>query len=301
MADFDRKFFFVTGKGGVGKTTVSAALARALSARGRRVLLAFTESASSAELLGTGPLDYEIRALTPSLSVTLIEPDAALQEYAEMTLRSRALAKAAVGNRYSKAFLRAVPGLHPWAVLGSAWYRSVERVDGRPRFDSVVLDAPATGHGLEMLKVPLVIRETAAPGILKRDAEAAWSMLCDPAQTGVVVVSLPEDLAARESLELVDELAHLGIEPQRLVLNARLDELFTPDQANELAQLQVRDASPAARAVLQVASRRAETEQAQREVETKLREQLSFPVITLPWVEEAARPAGIAELSKRFS
>src|SRR5690606_6448436 len=92
--------------------------------------------------------------------------------------------------------------------------------DGQRRFDTVILDAPATGHGLEMLRVPKLILEVAPSGVLRRDAELAWQTLTDERRAGVVVVGIPEELAVSESLELVSELETLGIPLAALVLNA---------------------------------------------------------------------------------
>lgn len=300
MSDFDRKFLFVTGKGGVGKTTVSVAIASALAASGRRVLLALTDPGQVANMVGLTEIGSEITRVRSGMSVVHLEPNAALQEYAELTLRSRSLARALLDNRYSRGFFAAVPGLHPWASLGKAWYHAVEEQDGRPRFDTVIVDAPATGHGLEMLRVPLVISQAAAPGILKRDAERAWRMITDPALTGVVVVSLAEQLPMLESLELADELRELGLTPYRVVLNARLDSIFSDDDARQLTLLARRTSSSEAQEVLDVVQRRVETEAEQARVEASLRA-LPHELRVLPHVDHPESPAGIERLARALA
>ncbi len=298
MSDLDRKLLFVTGKGGVGKTTVSVALAQRARASGRRVLLALTEGGQAARQLGVPAIGDQIEQLSDGLHVVLLEPRAALREYAEMSLPP-SLVRALLDNRYSRSFLSAVPGLYPWACLGKAWYHSTETVDGRDRFDSVIIDAPATGHGLEMLRVPRVISEAAAPGILKRDAEQAWAMITDPARTSVVVVSLPEELPMLESLELIADLRALGLELARYVLNGRLSDLFTEQEPSWLG-LDSATLSADAQQVLAIGERRLCDERAQAAVEAKAR-QLGVPLSVLPWVFGADTPEGTAVLARALA
>lgn len=300
MGDFDRKFSFVTGKGGVGKTTVSVALARALSGAGRRVLLASTDPVPAAGMLGIRAVTPSIEALDERLSVVWLQPESALREYAELQLNSKTLVKALLDNRHSRSFLAAIPGLHPWAALGKACYHADEVVSGRARFDHVIVDAPATGHGLQMLRVPQVIAAATAPGILKRDAERAWQMLTDPARAGVVVVALPEELPTQESIELIEELRALGLEPSALVLNGCLRELFGAEDHQHLRSVDTSALGAEALEVLDLATQRAGLEAQQRGIEAKWRER-GHPLTVLPWIESAATPGGIAKLAALLS
>jgi anion-transporting ArsA/GET3 family ATPase len=154
----------------------------------------------------------------------------ALREYGQMKLKSRALVDALFDNRYVQGFFAGAPGLKEWALLGKAWYHSTETVDGRPRFDVVLFDAPATGHGLDMLRVPKVIVELAPPGLLRTDAERAWRMFQDPAQSGVIVVTLPEELPVNETEELVGALrGEIGLPVAALVVNGVRPVLFNAE------------------------------------------------------------------------
>src|SRR6187549_1191994 len=124
-----RRFLFVTGKGGTGKTTITAALALVLAARGKRVLVAVTEPKERiSALFGAPPLGPDMVTVMPNISAVKISPDAAMREYGEMILRSRAVYSTVFENKYVKGFFAAVPGLHAWAMLGKAWFHSTERL-----------------------------------------------------------------------------------------------------------------------------------------------------------------------------
>jgi anion-transporting ArsA/GET3 family ATPase len=240
VLDLDRRrFLFVTGKGGVGKSTVCAALARALAAEGKRVLVATTGAKERiSALLGAPPLTPEIREVLPNLWGVALRAEVALREYGQLKLKSRVLVDAIFDNRYVQGFFAGAPGLKEWAQLGKAWYHSIEQVDGRPRFDVVLFDAPATGHGLDMLRVPKVIVELAPPGVLRTDAERAWSMFRDARQAGVVVVTLPEELPVHETEELCDSLAQeMRLPVAALVVNCMRQELFEPASRSVLTPL----------------------------------------------------------------
>lgn len=280
-----RRFLFITGKGGTGKTTVTAALALALAARGRRVLVALCEPKERiSALLGVPPLGPDITLVLPNIFAVKINPEAAMREYGEMILKSRTVSKAVFGSKYVKGFFAAVPGLHQWAMLGKAWFHATEQLpDGRPRFDTVLFDAPATGHGLEMLRVPKIIVEIVPPGMLRKDAESAWRMFQDERQSGVVVVSLPEDMPANESLELahaVQTELHLPI--ANVVVNQVVDLLFSDAEHAALTEPRALDPRAPGDEGLAVAARRATSELVQIESIAKLRNGIAAPMITLP-------------------
>lgn len=298
MLDLQKRFLFVTGKGGVGKTTASVALARAIAENGRRVLLTVTEPVQVPSLLGVSELRTEVMPVNERLSVCLLEPEVALRQYGELMLHNRRLHQALFENRYSRSFLAAIPGLYPWAMLGKAWFHASHDTPGGPtRFDCVVFDAPATGHGLEMLRVPKVISEAATPGILKRDADAAWQMFQDPEQTGVVVVTLPEELPVQESLELVEEVERLGLHVSDVILNAERAALL--DAADlQLLEEQLASVPSECRVLVDAVEQRLRLEQTQQEQLRRLRQTLptSTRLTRLPWLLEAQTPVAVAHL-----
>ena len=223
----DRRFLFVVGKGGVGKTTVATGLALAASRRGKKVLLAMVNCKERAsELLDTEPIGPEIVTIGENLDAVNMTPDAALEEYGMMILKVRAVYNAVFKNKLVRAFLKGTPGLEAWSMLGKAFYHACPP-KGEPDYDLVIVDAPATGHALDMLRVPFVIESVAPPGMLRRDAARAVDMFRDPERAGAVLVTLPEYMPASETIELADALSNeLEIPVLQLVVNRVLKVLF---------------------------------------------------------------------------
>ncbi len=256
---FDLRFVFVVGKGGVGKTTAAAALALAAQKRGKRVLLAMCNSKERLshllEVPAIGPKNVEILR-SPSggvLDAVNMVPKVALEEYGLMILRSRTLYKAVFENSMVSAVLRGTPGIEAWSMLGKAYFHTKDELeDGRRRYDMVIVDAPATGHGLEMLRVPKVITDVAPPGLLRREAEDAVALFRDPARSGCMVVTLAEDMPVQETIELTGTLEReLQLPIAQLVVNQVLPRLFPPADRKAVLALasQVEDAAEGASSI----------------------------------------------------
>src|SRR3954463_11551008 len=152
----DRRLVVVTGKGGTGKSTISAALALAAAKRGKRVLVCEVVAKERvADFFGRPPSGTKLRELAPNLYSVHVRPREAMREYALMTLKSETLYRLAFENAAARYFLAAAPSLAEIVMLGKVWWHAAHDMDrGRPRWDLVVLDAPATGHGLTFLAVP---------------------------------------------------------------------------------------------------------------------------------------------------
>jgi anion-transporting ArsA/GET3 family ATPase len=144
----------------------------------------------------------------------------ALHQYGLMVLRYEALYRTVFENRAVQGFLDAVPGLDAYAMLGKAWWHTTEVVRGRPRYDLVILDAPASGHAATVLRIPQAIVETMPRGPLARDAIAMRALFRDPARSAFVIVTLAEELPARETVELARVVRDdLGLPLGPLVVN----------------------------------------------------------------------------------
>jgi anion-transporting ArsA/GET3 family ATPase len=298
-----RRFLFITGKGGVGKTTVTAALANALAARGLRVLVTVCGAKERlSTLLGASPLTPSITELKSGISGVRLVSEVALREYGALKLKNRVLVDAIFDSKYVSGFLSGTPGLKEWSLLGKAWYHATETdPDGRPRFDVVLFDAPATGHGLDMLRVPKVIVEIAPPGVLRSDAERAWEMFRDPVRSGVVVVTLPEEMPTNETIELCSALrTELTLPIAELVVNAHLAPLFANSDGARLVELGTLQATSAARQVLMSGARRALRERIQDECLERLAG-IGAPLRTLAFLPDgAATPEAIVGLAQSF-
>src|SRR4051794_6620885 len=210
-----RRLVVVSGKGGVGRTTFAAALARAGARTGRRVLLAQMDSPPRlGRMFGAASaIGSEITALGEGLHAVNMTPKSALHEYALMVLRYETIYRALFENKAVRGFLGAVPGLDDYAMLGKAWWHTGETVDGRPKYDLVILDAPASGHAARMLTIPQAILNAMPKGPLARDAGAMRELLADPARAAFVIVTLAEELPARETSQLARELRGNALMP----------------------------------------------------------------------------------------
>jgi anion-transporting ArsA/GET3 family ATPase len=196
--------------------------------------------------------------------------------------------------------------MHEWAMLGKAWWHTTEmRSDGSPKYDVVILDAPATGHGLDMLRVPKVIVDVVPPGLLRRDAERAWNLFRDPKECGVILVTLPEEMPTTETIELAGALTkELGLSIARVVVNGVLPPLFSQDERKALEAVAIvpKDAGTSA---LASSSSRATRERVQAESLARLAKELPVDKFGTPaffplLFEDAARPKAIKELAKRL-
>src|SRR5687768_16708729 len=298
------RFVTVVGKGGVGKTTTSCALALAAARRGKRVLIAMCNAQERvSELLEVAPVGPKNQPILPNIEAVNIIPKYALEEYGVMVLKVRALYKAIFENRLVAAFLHGTPGIEAWSILGKAQFHVHEMEGNRPRYDMVILDAPATGHGLEMLRVPRVLLDIAPPGLLRREAERAWELFRDPARSGVLLVTLAEDMPVNESIELHAALTkELGFPIAGITVNGVMPRLFDASEASWLASAS-RDSPPdeLLHTLLLAGKRRSRRESVQAEAIERLARELPLPRTILPQlvVSELKRKQ-IEELSRCF-
>jgi anion-transporting ArsA/GET3 family ATPase len=302
---FGLRFVTVVGKGGVGKTTVSTALAIAAARRGKRVLIAMCNAKERvSQFLEVAPIGATNQPVLPNIDAVNMVPKVALEEYGMMVLKVRALYRAIFENRLVAAFLRGTPGIEAWSMLGKAQFHAYEQLpDGRPRYDMVILDSPATGHGLEMLRVPKVLLDVAPPGLLRREAERAWELFTDPARSGVVIVTLAEDMPVSESIELYGALRNeLGLPVVGVAVNGLIEQLFDERESGVVsAAAQATDSEALLYNLLRAGRRRILRERVQAEGIERIAKELPLPRYQLPqlFVPELKR-AGLEQLSRCF-
>ena len=289
----DRRLVVVTGKGGTGKSTVSAALALAAARRGKKVLVCEVVARERvADFFGRPPSGTQIRELLPNLYSVHVRPREAMREYALMTIKYETLYKIAFENPAARYFLAAAPSLAEIVMLGKVWWHAAHDLDrGRPRWDLVILDAPATGHGLTFLTVPEVFLRLVQDGPLARDMRGMQSMLADPQKCSVCIVTLPEEMPANEAIELDLALRKHGFPAGPLFLNGSFVSRFA---AAELAQ--VTRGGPMLTAAGEAADNHESRAALSKHYEGVLRESVQRKLVALPYLFE--RGFGLPAIEK---
>lgn len=308
---FSRRFLTIAGKGGVGRTTVAAAMALAAARAGKKVLVCQTKAKERmSAMFGSAPIGDEIVKVRDRLWVVNMTPQTALREYGTMVLRSEFIAKQVLENRVSRAFLHAVPGVEDYAMLGKAWFHTTEVEHGQNKYDLVILDGPATGHVLTLLAVPDAILAAVPEGPLTNPARATHDLLRDPARSAFVIVTLAEDLPVNEAIELSKKATAMGMPPGPVVVNGLFPPRFRTGSSAEGLRLllgqdngaALRDGSDPTLAVLVDSARLSERRRAlhDRELE-RLRNELPLPQLQLPYIFRADRgPDALSELADRL-
>jgi anion-transporting ArsA/GET3 family ATPase len=289
----DKRLLFVTGKGGVGKTTVAAALGLAAAREGKRTIVcevARQERMSRAfRREGVG---WAETRLAENLYAISIDPHDSLEEYLEDQIGSRRLAHMLFRNRIFEYFTAAAPGVRELVTIGKVWELAQleRRRSGDTPYDLVIVDAPATGHGLATLRAPRTFKDIARVGTISRQAGRIDSFITDPVQTGVVVVALPEEMPVSETVEFRERLAEeMGMGIDAVVVNGLFPERFASEDAERIEAVNGDHGHDAVAAALRSALWEHHRARDQRAQLRRLKRELDgdgAAVLTLPYLFE---------------
>jgi len=239
-----QRLVVVTGKGGVGKSSVAAALARAAAGAGRRVLAVEIGRGGLGRLLGVDEPSAEPVAVARHLSCVAIEPEAALADMVHGMLRLGVLARRLLQSTTFQIVAAAAPGLPEYLVLHRlAGWLEAKRL-GRRLYDLIVVDAPASGHSLPLLTAPRLLGAFARLGPVADFLGRIERVLGDPAATAVWIVTTPEELPVRETIELHSALRdELGASVAPPIVNDVPRRRFNTRDEVALAAVGAADAS----------------------------------------------------------
>jgi anion-transporting ArsA/GET3 family ATPase len=289
-----KRLVILSGKGGVGKSTVGLALALAARDRGKRVLLVEVDAPlEAARLLGSKPAGQRVHEALPGLFTVNLDPARVMDEYVRHTVRLELFVRRILASPVYRRFFAAAPGLPELMVLGKVMRLEDERFGwpARPRFDLIVLDAPATGHGLYFLKVPLAASQAVPVGPVGANARKILALLRDASRTALALVAIPEEMAVVEAVEFHRQaVEEVGLHAQAVFLNACHEPRFSSAQEAEVLALASRGAQgrlsedvPLSGALM-AARRHIRRRKLTRFYETRLRRALPLPLVSLPYL-----------------
>jgi anion-transporting ArsA/GET3 family ATPase len=283
----DKRLLFVTGKGGVGRSTVAVAMGLAAAQRGKRTIVCEVASQErTSRVFRRAEVGFHEVEMRDNLWTISIDPDHALREYLTIQAPVRAMGEMLSRSRVFTYLTAATPGLKELVTIGKVWELSQldRRVRKGRKYDLVLVDAPATGQGIGFLQTPRTFAAIARVGPIRSQAEALDSYFIDHRRTGAVIVALPEEMPVNESELLERELSdRIGVAVDRVYMNAMYPERFSESEAARMEAITdsvERGARAAVRAALSE-RRRAIAHRAQLE---RLRSLVRAPVETLPFI-----------------
>lgn len=296
----DQRLIYVTGKGGVGRSTVCGALGLAVADRGRQVIVCeISEQDRLSRAFGNRRREVGQEAkLSDGLWGSTLDPQAALRDWLSGQLGSRTLSRPLVESNAFNYFAAAAPGAREFATMVKVW----ELVQGKrrnsgPNYDTVIVDGPASGHGIGLLRTPHTFSEIARVGPLGKQGERVHELLGDPDCTAHVAVALAEEMPVNETLDLQRAVPDaIGQGLAAIVVNGLYPERFSDSEAEqvETATAQVDDGVP--RRALAAAQAEHRWVHGQREQLERLREEADAPVVSLPFLFEPE--LGVPELQQ---
>ena len=281
----DRRLIFVTGKGGVGKSTVATALGVLAARHGKRTIVA--ELASQDRVQQTFERGGETFAeveLGDGLYTISIDPQSAMEEY--LRVKTGAVGQALGSSRLFGAFAMATPGMRELLSVGKAWElaQPERRTEDADVYDLVIVDAPAAGHGAAILRTPRTFAEIARVGPIAHQAGIIAATIADRSFTAVIAVATPAEMPVNETLWVRDALAEDGREIDLTVANACYPERFGDGEATVLDEARDRVGAGVVATALRAAQSQQLRRQRQREQLARLRDGLGTDLLELPYL-----------------
>jgi anion-transporting ArsA/GET3 family ATPase len=294
----------VTGKGGVGKTTLSVALGMRAAAEGKRTIVCEVSAQENASrMFEHTTVGFHEVELEENLWAISIDPDESMREYVLLQLKVRAMRDMLFRSRIFNYLTAATPGLKELVTIGKIWELAQldRKVKSGRKYDTVIVDAPATGHGVGFLQTPRTFANIARVGPIHSQAKTLDDFITDHDNTGVAIVALPEEMPVNESAALEHDLVNdVGVAVDRVYLNGLYPERFSKEEAEKLAALAAAESGTtkaAARAALSEFGRA----RSQRAQLARLRRRVEAPVKTLPFLfEPDLGPEAARQLAKRL-
>jgi Anion-transporting ATPase len=238
---------FVLGKGGCGRSSVAAALGSWFARRGESTLIVeWTFAEAIAPWFGLPPAGHEAQALGARLWAMNFSLDETLREYFVGHLRLRLLHDGVIKSPHVQRLIHAAPGIAELLFCGRLfWLAELARDEVGLVYDRIVVDAPATGHGAPLFAMPATLAGFQSAGLLGLESRRVAEMFADPARTGALVVTLAEELAVEETLELIPRIRHdLGRPPIGLLVNRSVDRFLSGDPRPDWLEDLVRRSPP---------------------------------------------------------
>ena len=285
----EKRLLFVTGKGGVGKSTVAASLGLAAAAHGKRTIVCEIGSQEQiSRLFKRGEVGFHEVQLEDNLWTISIDPDESMREYVLLQLKVRAMRDLLFRSRVFTYLTAATPGLKELVTIGKLWELAQldRKVKKGHKYDLVIVDAPATGHGIGFLQTPRTFANIARVGPIHAQAAELDRFIRDHDSTGTAIVCLPEEMPVNETATLECELREeIGVAVDRVYMNALYPERFTAEEAEPL-QAARSETNGMVREALRAAVSEHRRARSQRAQLARLRRRVTTPVKTLPFVFE---------------
>src|SRR5665811_1813481 len=237
----DKGVVFVTGKGGVGKTTVAVALGLRAAAAGKRTIVCEVAAQENASrFFAHTEVGFHEIEMEENLWAISIDPDESMREYVLLQLKVRAMRDMLFRSRFFSYLAAATPGLKELVTIGKIWELAQlgRKVKKGRKYDLVIVDAPATGHGIGFLQTPRTFANFARVGPIHSQAQQLERLIVDQEHTGTAIVALPEEMPVNESATLERELrTEVGVAVDHVYLNGLYPERFSKQEAERLAEL----------------------------------------------------------------